>query len=506
MLGCGRTPNCPKISKLHWDFSGPLARLYTVFTMLQRCSFSYFAPLHIKSLRWLLWFLLGLQALCPLSRVIAEPLFTPQGPLWQDSNVLCRIYRVELQDQVAPPFWRKVQLAFAEAEEQKADLILIRLNTYGGQVDLADSVRTRLLRSKIPIVVWVDNNAASAGALIALAANRIYMVPSASIGAATVVNQEGTPVPDKYQSYMRATMRATAEARNRNPRLAECMVDPGLGYPGVLDSGKVLTLTSSEAIRWGISDGTAATEEEVLQMLGVRKPEIIQQKLSALDYFLQFLLNPAVSGILILLMLGGIYFELQSPGIGFPLVAALVAAALYFAPLYLEGLATNWEILLFIAGLILIGLEIWIIPGLGWVGALGLAVIFLALVGSMLDNDGWALPSNETGSGGSHLISAVLAVLIPILGLGITFLLWGERMFSQGPLRRLVLNNPPLEPTDAEQWVGLQGITKTRLNPVGKIHIREKTLEAQSEDGWIEAGTRVIVLRKEQNRLYVRKS
>lgn len=429
-----------------------------------------------------------------------------KGLLWLDPGALCRVYRFDLQDQVAPPFWRKVQMAFEEAAELEADLILIRLNTYGGQVDLADSVRTKLLKSQIPVVVWVDNNAASAGALIALAANRIYMVPSASIGAATVVNQEGTPVPDKYQSYMRATMRATAEARERNPRLAECMVDPGLGYPGVVDSGKVLTLTSSEALRLGISDGTASSEKEVLRLLGVRKSQIIQQKLSALDYFLQFLLNPAVSGILILLMLGGIYFELQSPGIGFPLVIALSAAALYFAPLYLEGLATHWEILLFVIGLILIGLEIWIIPGFGWVGALGLAVIFLALVGSMLDNDGFTLPRSNTGSAGQSLMSAVLAVLIPILSIGMTFLLWGERMFTHGPLKSLVLHNPSPETSDAEEWVGLQGITRTRLNPVGKILIQEQTHEAQSEDGWIEAQTRVTVIRKEQNRLYVRKS
>lgn len=113
-------------------------------------------------------------------------------------------------------------------------------------------------------------------------------------------------------------MRATAEARNRNPRLAECMVDPGLGYPGVVDSGKVLTLTSSEAVRLGISDGTAASEEEVLQMLGVRRKEIIHQKLSALDYFLQFLLNPAVSGLLILLMLGAFISNCKAQGLVFP--------------------------------------------------------------------------------------------------------------------------------------------------------------------------------------------
>ena len=375
----GRPTHCTKISKLQKDSVPQFTFLSFGLFMPIRYSYPVFTLTQLLRICLLLVFILGMPCSVPLAKAAAEPLLAPQKSLWLDSNRLCRIYRFELQDEVAPPLWRKVQLAFAEAQDQNADLILLRLNTYGGQVDLADSVRTRLLRSKIPVVVWVDNNAASAGALIALAANRIYMVPSASIGAATVVNQEGTPVPDKYQSYMRATMRATAEARNRNPRLAECMVDPGLGYPGVLDSGKVLTLTSSEAVRLGISDGTASSEDEVLQMLGVRQKEIVQQKLSAMDYFLQFLLNPAVSGILILLMLGGIYFELQSPGIGFPLVAALVAAALYFAPLYLEGLATNWEILLFIAGLLLIGLEIWIIPGFGWVGATSQGIAAIGL-------------------------------------------------------------------------------------------------------------------------------
>ncbi|MFM8787177.1 MAG: hypothetical protein ACKOFE_05960, partial [Bacteroidota bacterium] len=123
--------------------------------MPSRYSYPVFTPTRLLHWNILFGLFLVFPWGLPLTEASAEILYAPQGSLWLDSNKLCRIYRFELQDQVAPPFWRKVQLAFAEAQEQEADLVLIRLNTYGGQVDLADSVRTRLLRSKIPVVVWV---------------------------------------------------------------------------------------------------------------------------------------------------------------------------------------------------------------------------------------------------------------------------------------------------------------------------------------------------------------
>jgi membrane-bound serine protease (ClpP class) len=428
-----------------------------------------------------------------------------QTALWAPTEQPCRVYRMDLLEPVDAPMWRRVQLALQEADQLKSDLVFIRLNTYGGRVDYADSIRTRLLQCPLPVVVWIDNNAASAGALIALAANRIYMNPSASMGAATVVNQQGEAVPDKYQSYMRATMRATAQARQRNPRLAECMVDPDLGYPGVVDSGKVLTLTASEAEKLGMSDGTASNAQQVLRSVGVSKSVLVQQKLGLLDRFLQFLLNPAVQSILILLMLGGLYLELQSPGIGLPIVVSVLAAALYFAPLYLEGLATYAEIWLFVAGLLLLALEIWVLPGTGWAGALGLAAIFLALVTSMLDNNG--LEMTPSGSGGTALATAVLAVLVPLLALGTAFLLWGERLFSHGPLRRWVLKSPEsTEDASTSSPEDPSAVAHTRLIPAGKILYQGRIEEAHAVDGWIEAGTAVRILRREQNRWYVQKA
>jgi len=124
-----------------------------------------------------------------------------------------RVYKFDVKEEIGPPVWRKMQQAFEEANEWDADLILLHMNTYGGMVTHADSMRTKILNSKIPVWVFIDNNAASAGALISIACDSIYMRKGANIGAATVVNQTGEQMPDKYQSYMRSTMRSTAEAK-----------------------------------------------------------------------------------------------------------------------------------------------------------------------------------------------------------------------------------------------------------------------------------------------------
>ena len=161
-------------------------------------------------------------------------------------------------------------------------------------------------------------------------------------------------MPDKYQSYMRSMMRSTAEAKNRDPEIAQAMVDERVYIPGISDSGEVLTFTTSEAIEHRFCEGEAESIEEVLEMAGIKDYDLIKHELSATDKIIGWLIHPVVSGILIMIIIGGIYFELQTPGVGFPIAAAIIAALLYFAPLYLEGLANNWEILIFVVGLILI--------------------------------------------------------------------------------------------------------------------------------------------------------
>src|SRR5690606_5417489 len=176
-----------------------------------------------------------------------------------------QVYKVDIKEDIGPNAWRTVNLAHQKAVTERADIFLIELNTFGGAVNFADSIRSRLLSSTMKTIVYVNNNAASAGALISLAADDIYMHKGGSLGAASVVNQQGEIMPEKYQSYMRGLMRATAEAKNRDPRIAEAFVDPEVSVPDVKPDGKLLTLTSSEAVKAGIVKAEVNNLDELYQ-------------------------------------------------------------------------------------------------------------------------------------------------------------------------------------------------------------------------------------------------
>lgn len=419
-----------------------------------------------------------------------------------------KVYVFNIREEIDKPAWRKTKDAIDEAHNLKADLILIRMNTYGGRVDIADSIRTKILHSQVPVVVLIENNAASAGALISIACDSIYMMSGSTIGAATVVNQEGTPMPDKYQSYMRKKMRSTAEQTGRNPDIAEAMVDPDKSVPGISDSGKVVTFTTKEAIAHGFCEAQVSGIEEALAHYGMDEYEIVKQQLSFVDALLDFFTSSMISGLLIMVIIGGIYFELQSPGIGFPLAAAVIAAVLYFSPLYLEGLAENWEILIFILGLGLVGLEIFVIPGFGVAGVSGIVLLATGLVLSLLDNVGFDFaPIN-----GDAVLKAVFVVLLSSsLALGISVFL-AARLLKTSMFNHIALKtDQPLDegyvgvdPT-LQSLVGKEGVAATVLRPAGKVEIEGKLYDATSETGYIDAGTVVMVVRYETAQLVVQK-
>lgn len=418
------------------------------------------------------------------------------------------IYTFEIMEEIAPPAWRKTKEAFEEAEKLNADIIIIQMNTFGGALDAADKIRTKILESKIPVYVFIDNNAASAGALISIACDSIYMRKGASIGAATVVNQTGEVLPDKYQSYMRSMMRSTAETNGRNPEIAEAMVDPSVFIEGIIDSGKVLTFTTTEAIKYKYCEGTAETIRDVLKASGIKNYEIKKQYLSPLDYFIDFLINPIVSGILIMVIIGGIYFELQTPGIGFPLIAALTAAALYFAPLYLEGLASHWEILVFLVGLILLALEVFVIPSFGVAGISGIFLIIIGLTLSLIGNVGF----DFTGVPMNGVIKSLITVIISIfLGLIGSFY-FGRKVLTSNIFGHLALetvqnSNEGFTASyeDVKQMIGKKGIAYTILRPAGKIMIDNDLYDATALNGFIDKGELIEVVKYETSSLFVKK-
>ena len=404
-----------------------------------------------------------------------------------------------------------------EANKLNADAVLIHMNTYGGYVDAADSMRTAILYNPIPVYVFIDNNAASAGALISIACKKIYMRKGANIGAATVVEQTGKAMPDKYQSYMRSMIRSTAEAHGkdtiiqgndtilkwkRDPLIAEAMVDERTIIPNLTDSGKVLTLTADEALQWGYCDGIAETKEEVIsKYLRFADYETIEYQPTLLDNLKGFLMNPILQSMLIIFIIGGLYFEMHSPGLGFPSIVAITAAVLYFAPLYIDGLALYWEIALFIFGIILVLIEIFALPGFGIAGIGGAICIFIGLTTALLNN----IDFNFGHIDKEQLIRASSTVLSGLLFGSILAIWLASRIGKKGIFQKIALetalDGQPF--SEIKSVVGSKGFAATDLRPSGKVFVKEEIYDAVSDFGFIEKGTPVKIVRQENAQIYV---
>jgi len=308
---------------------------------------------------------------------------------------------------------------------------------------------------------------------------------------------------------MRSMMRSTAEAKGRDPEIAQAMVDPSIYIEGIIDSGKVLTFTTSEAMKHGYCDGEAENIQEVMTAAGIKQYEIIEQKLTATDKIIRLLTNPMISGILIMIIIGGIYFELQTPGIGFPLAASVVAALLYFAPLYIEGLAEHWEILIFIIGVFLVGVEIFAIPGFGITGISGIILIILSLSLSMIDNVGF----NFDGIPAARFAKSFFIVIIAsFLSLVSSFYL-GRKLFTTNRFGALALDtvqdkNQGFTSADTtlDSLIGKEGIAATILRPSGSVMIDNEMYDAVALTSYIEKGEKIIVVRYENMQLIVRKA
>ncbi len=433
------------------------------------------------------------------------------------------VYQVDLRDDVNSYTWIQIQKGFAQAEAEEAALILLNMNTYGGEVLYADSIRTRILNTKIPVCVFIDNNAASAGALISIACDKIFMRTGATMGASTVVDQSGEVAPDKFQSYMRGIIRATAEAQGkdtlitdgdttyvwkRDPAIAEAMVDPDVEIPGVIEKGKVLTFTATEALQNKYCDAIVQNKEEILEThYGFKDYELNVFRLGLKDKISGRLMGTALRAILIMIIVAGIWFELQTPGIGFPSIAAGVAAILYFAPLYLDGLVQYWEIILFVAGVILIFLEIFVIPGFGIAGILGILAVVLGLSFALVDNTGLSFDFKGLGMLDEALVLVILSMLVAFF---ISLWLTSRIGLGKGLFRHLALESVQEKeagyvavPVTDKSMIGKTGLAATDLRPSGKVRIDDVLYDAVAEFGYVEKGKNIKVTRLENAQLYV---
>lgn len=388
-----------------------------------------------------------------------------------------------------------ISRVISEAEKANADAVIFTINTFGGRVDAATQIKDAILNSKIKTVAFINNRAISAGALIALSCNKIIMVPGSLIGAATVVDQSGQKVGEKYQSYMRSEMRSTAEKNGRPTKIAEGMVDERIVIPGLVDSTQLVTLTASEALKYGIADTVLTNFDDALAYLNLKGAKINETSPNWAEDVVKFLNNPIVSSILIMIGFFGLIAEIKTPGWGVAGTTGLIALALFFGSSYILQLASALEILMFVIGLGLLIAEIFVIPGFGIAGISGIILIFLSIFLSLLGSK----PFIDMERVSIAIIQISGAIIVALIGI---FLL-AKFLPKSTIFNRLVLGQSEKAeegfvsfPTISE-LIGKEGIAYTTLRPGGTAEIDGRKVDVVADSEYIDRGTKIKVLRVE---------
>ena len=451
-------------------------------------------------------------------------LCTVCGYAQQDSKL--HFYTIKLHKEIDKSSAQMFTDALKDAQAAGADYCILDLNTYGGALDAADSIRTAIMNAPMPVIAFINNQAASAGALISIACDSIYMCNGSSIGAATVVNQTGDVLPDKYQSFMRAMMRSTAESHGKICKVQDgdtTMVwhrDPAIAQ-AMVSADSVLSYTPAEAIANNYCEGSAGSIAQVIECITKGKTNeytVTEHKVSATKGIIYFFLNPVIQGLLLMLIMGGIYFEFQSPGIGFPLIAAITGAVLYFVPLYLEGFVQNWEIIFFIVGIILLAVEVFVLPGFGVAGVCGIILMVMTLSFAMIDND-LVFSAGEGNFSLVPLVKPLAIVLISSTTMLFLAIFLASRLYPSKAFSRIALKTSLSSGRDSEGKEGYVGVDKENLDylvgkaaivandlkPQGYVEIEGKIFQASIETGYAQRGEKVKIFRHEGGRLYCKK-
>lgn len=376
----------------------------------------------------------------------------------------------------------------AEAGRAGAVAVLLEVNTFGGRVDAATEIRDAVFASRLPVHAFVSERAWSAGALVTLAADEIVMAPGSSIGAA-----EPRPKEEKTVSALRAEFEATAARRSRDPRLAGAMVDASVDVPELAPAGKILTLTADQAVQHHFARAIASDREAALAVLGLAGRPVIEIAPNWAERAVRFLTDPVVSQILLTIGFLGLFAEVMTGGWGVPGTVGLAALSLFFGARILAGLA-GWEvILLLVAGLALLMVELFVIPGFGVAGLLGVLAV-LASIGLAFADPTVAL--------GSILLALMTAA-------GAVWLL-SKHLRRSGAWERLVLKTVQrseqgyLPAGDPGCRTGDRGRALTPLRPAGAALINGRRTDVVTEGEFVAAQTPIEVVETAGARIVVR--
>jgi membrane-bound serine protease (ClpP class) len=398
-----------------------------------------------------------------------------------------------------------IERVLQEAQDNNAAAVVLQINTFGGRVDAAVQIRDALLKSPVKSIAFIDTRAISAGALISLATNAIVMAPGGTIGAATPVQSSGTetkPTSEKTVSYVRKEFSATAESRGRDTKVAEAMVDSDVSIPGVTARGKLLTLTTDEALELGIADFEASTLRAALDELGLKGVAIEDSSTNWAEEVVRFLTNPIVSSLLVSVAMIGIIVEVRTPGFGIPGALGLSSLGLFLWGHWLVNLAGWEELLLAGLGILLLLVEAFVIPGFGIAGVLGilalLAGLTMSTIGEGASIDGLIGAASRLGVSLVVAIVASLAILryLPKTRAGRQLVLMTGLDAGSGYTS---------EPIAEHGLVGKTGVAASTLRPAGIADIDGKRVDVVSDGDFIEPGEPIRVDHVDGNRVVVRR-
>ena len=403
------------------------------------------------------------------------------------------VYQVPIQETVEKGLAAFLQRSLSIAEENNADLVIFEVNTPGGAIDAAGEIAKLLSNSSVKTVAYVNNRALSAGAYISLSADEIYMVPSATMGSAAVIDSSGNAAGKKAESYWLAAMKTAAEQNGRDPIYAQAMADENIDLPKYgAEKGKLLTFTADQAKKTGYSEGTVSGEAELYSILGVEDADIRTIEESFPEKLARFLTNPFVIPILLTIAAIGIVVELFSPGFGIPGFIGITGLVLFFYGHLVAGITGYESLALFILGVILVLLEFFL-PG-GIIGVLG----FSAIIGSL-----FLASEDPVHMTISLLIAITASILVSILFVKVL----GKKMNF---FRKMILTDATkteqgyVSSPNRLELVGVEGKAMTDLRPSGTALIKDERVDVVTEGSFISKGTTIKVVKAEGSRIVVR--
>lgn len=399
------------------------------------------------------------------------------------------VYVIPIKADIDPGMAAFVKKGIDEAEMQKADLIVFEISTFGGLVDSAIEIKDAIINSRIPSVTYVSERAWSAGALIALSGQRLVMTSGSSIGAA-----ETRPKEEKYISALRKEFSATAELRGKNPDLAEAMVDEDIAIDGIIAEGKLLTLTALEASQNNISDFTVDNFTGFLEEYNVAEAEIVRLERSMKEIFADIVTRPIFSIILLSIGFIALISEAIIPGWGIGGTVGLLSLGLFFSGYLINGYAHWGLILLFIIGIVLMVLELFVVPGFGITGVGGLIAIFASLYFFFPD------PNTALGVLAAVLVLSIIALVVLIKLFGVSKM-WKNISLIESQSGETGYTSH----SDRKSLLGAKGEALTHLRPAGTANVNGERIDVVTEGNYIEKGRKIKIIKVEGSRVVVKK-